>query len=91
MHSMNYIYFFLNKFITLGVAAGQVLATGASITYYSSIMALTLRFLIASFSKVLPWSYCRKEWAPICLENNVVENSTTNNFQKISPAELYFQ
>ncbi|XP_065366659.1 sodium-dependent nutrient amino acid transporter 1 [Calliphora vicina] len=74
-----------------GVAAGQVLATGASITYYSSIMALTLRFLIASFSKVLPWSYCRQEWGAICLENDSMENNTTDTLNKMSPAELYFQ
>ncbi|XP_037825305.1 sodium-dependent nutrient amino acid transporter 1 [Lucilia sericata] len=74
-----------------GVAAGQVLATGASITYYSSIMALTLRFLIASFSKVLPWSYCRKEWGSICLENDLMANNTTDSLNKMSPAELYFQ
>ncbi|XP_036332945.1 sodium-dependent nutrient amino acid transporter 1 [Rhagoletis pomonella] len=84
--------------IMKGIAAGQVLATGASITYYSSIMALTLRFLIASFSKVLPWSYCREEWGDICLnETNSAANSSQNislvqeRQTKMSAAELYFQ
>ncbi|KAM7344151.1 lithium-inducible SLC6 transporter [Cochliomyia hominivorax] len=77
--------------ILKGVAAGQVLATGASITYYSSVMALTLRFLLASFSKVLPWSFCRPEWGSNCLENGFAENNTTDNVNKMSPAELYFQ
>ncbi|XP_014085724.2 sodium-dependent nutrient amino acid transporter 1 isoform X2 [Bactrocera oleae] len=85
--------------IMKGVAAGQVLATGASITYYSSIMALTLRFLIASFSKVLPWSYCREEWGDSCLNEttSVAFNGTQLNVlsherqTKMSPAELYFQ
>ncbi|XP_067627802.1 sodium-dependent nutrient amino acid transporter 1 isoform X2 [Eurosta solidaginis] len=83
--------------IMKGVAAGQVLATGASITYYSSIMALTLRFLIASFSKVLPWSYCREEWGDICLSETALTNGTQNESlahvqqTKMSAAELYFQ
>lgn len=56
-------------------------------------MALTLRFLIASFSKILPWSTCKSEWGSECLEyedgvNNV---TTTEMTKKMSPAELYFQ
>ena len=54
-------------------------------------MALTLRFLISSFSKILPWSYCHKEWDVICLEENIVLNDTVDNLNKMSPAELYFQ
>ncbi|XP_054740386.1 sodium-dependent nutrient amino acid transporter 1 isoform X2 [Anastrepha obliqua] len=81
--------------IMKGVAAGQVLATGASITYYSSIMALTLRFLIASFSKVLPWSYCREEWGDSCLNESIsMANASSAQKQrqaKMSSAELYFQ
>lgn len=69
-----------------GVAAGQILATGASITYYSSVMALTLRYMIASFSDVLPWSYCQEEWADKCLN----ESSSHSNSTKMSSAELYF-
>lgn len=84
------IYYFINLFYQ-GVAAGQVLATAASITYYSSIMALTLRFLIASFSKVLPWSFCRPEWGSMCLENVLEANNSADNLHKMSPAELYFQ
>ncbi|XP_037953510.1 sodium-dependent nutrient amino acid transporter 1-like isoform X2 [Teleopsis dalmanni] len=78
--------------ILKGVTAGQVLATTASITYYSSIMALTLRFLIASFSKVLPWSFCRSEWGDICLDEGDYNISTEYiNGSRMSSAELYFQ
>ncbi|XP_055907544.1 sodium-dependent nutrient amino acid transporter 1 [Eupeodes corollae] len=70
-----------------GVAAGQILATGVSITYYSSIMALTLRFLVASFSSILPWSYCREEWGDKCLGGSANNSNST----KMSSAELYFQ
>ncbi|XP_030370820.1 sodium-dependent nutrient amino acid transporter 1 isoform X1 [Scaptodrosophila lebanonensis] len=71
-----------------GVAAGQVLATTASITYYSSIMALTLRFLFASFSAVLPWSYCHDNWGADCYESNA---SNVSNSSLMSPAQLYFE
>uniref|UniRef100_W8B974 Transporter n=1 Tax=Ceratitis capitata TaxID=7213 RepID=W8B974_CERCA len=78
--------------IMKGVAAGQVLATGASITYYSSIMALTLRFLIASFSKVLPWSYCREEWGDTCIDSkkNKTDVVTNDTNIKTTSAEFYF-
>ncbi|ALC42068.1 List [Drosophila busckii] len=72
-----------------GVAAGQVLATGASITYYSSIMALTLRFLLASFSSVLPWSSCHPSWGTDCYDGSA--NSSINATGKMSPAQLYFE
>jgi len=72
--------------ILKGVAAGQVLATGASITYYSSIMALTLRFLLASFSSVLPWSSCHESWG-----NDCHDGSSLNATGKMSPAQLYFE
>ncbi|XP_020801234.1 sodium-dependent nutrient amino acid transporter 1 isoform X1 [Drosophila serrata] len=69
-----------------GVAVGQVLATAASITYYSSIMALTLRFLLASFGAKLPWSRCWESWGSDCHDGSV-QNATG----KMSPAQLYFE
>lgn len=60
-------------------------------TYYSALIALTLRYLIASFDAVLPWTYCREEWGPNCISsakysNNVTDEPTGN----ISSSELYF-
>ncbi|KAH8348305.1 hypothetical protein KR084_006379 [Drosophila pseudotakahashii] len=69
-----------------GVAVGQVLATAASITYYSSIMALTLRFLLASFGSELPWSRCWESWGTDCHDG-----SAQNSSGKMSPAQLYFE
>ncbi|KAH8292943.1 hypothetical protein KR018_001503 [Drosophila ironensis] len=73
--------------ILKGVAVGQVLATAASITYYSSIMALTLRFLLASFATELPWSRCWEAWGSDCHDGN--SNLTSSG--KMSPAQLYFE
>lgn len=53
-------------------------------------MALTLRYLIASFSYELPWSYCKSEWGSNCLDSastNLNKNSTESN---MTSAELYF-
>ncbi|KAH8407669.1 hypothetical protein KR222_010143 [Zaprionus bogoriensis] len=72
-----------------GVAAGQVLATGASITYYSSIMALTLRFLLASFGTELPWSRCQPSWGNDCYDGSAASGSNASG--KMSPAQLYFE
>lgn len=58
----------------MGVGCAQFCSTIALITYYSSIMALTLFFLIASFSLDLPWARCREEW------NNCVDSSTKKNY-----------
>ncbi|XP_017106848.2 sodium-dependent nutrient amino acid transporter 1 isoform X2 [Drosophila bipectinata] len=73
--------------ILKGVAAGQVLATAASITYYSSIMALTLRFLLASFGAELPWSRCWESWGSDCYDGG----SNRTSVGKMSPAQLYFE
>ncbi|KAI8037182.1 hypothetical protein M5D96_009930 [Drosophila gunungcola] len=69
-----------------GVAVGQVLATAASITYYSSIMALTLRFLVASSGSELPWSRCWESWGSDCHDG-----SAGNGSGKMSPAQPYFE
>ncbi|XP_052857774.1 sodium-dependent nutrient amino acid transporter 1-like [Drosophila gunungcola] len=48
---------------------GHCLKTGTALstTYYTCIMALTIRYLVASFSEVLPWSYCLVEWGSSCV------------------------
>ncbi|KAI8033027.1 hypothetical protein M5D96_014219, partial [Drosophila gunungcola] len=47
------------------------LAQGAQakllIFYYACVMALTIRYLVASFSEVLPWTYCLVEWGSSCM------------------------
>ncbi|XP_034664650.1 sodium-dependent nutrient amino acid transporter 1 [Drosophila subobscura] len=46
----------------VGVGYGQAFATICIITYYSSLLALTLYYLFVSFQSVLPWSYCWDDW-----------------------------
>ncbi|KAH8299650.1 hypothetical protein KR044_004289, partial [Drosophila immigrans] len=55
--------------IMRGIGYGQVLATGIVTTYYATLMAITLRYFVESFYPTLPWSYCRAEWGPSCLDS----------------------
>ncbi|KAH8386429.1 hypothetical protein KR093_000419, partial [Drosophila rubida] len=57
----------------LGVGYGQAFATICIITYYSSLLALTLYYLFVSFQAELPWSFCREDWL------NCVDSSPKDN------------
>lgn len=74
-----------------GVGYGQVYSTALATTYYACIMALTIRYLVVSFSEVLPWTYCLLEWGSQCVATGAAAGNTSNTaVQGISSAELYF-
>ncbi|XP_047349939.1 sodium-dependent nutrient amino acid transporter 1-like isoform X2 [Vespa velutina] len=54
----------------VGVGWAQFSSTIILATYYSSLMALTLYYLIASFSIELPWAKCLEEWEPYCIDSS---------------------
>ncbi|XP_015434042.1 PREDICTED: sodium-dependent nutrient amino acid transporter 1-like [Dufourea novaeangliae] len=62
----------------VGVGWAQFCSNVALMTYYSSLMSLTLYFLIASFSAELPWSKCREEWGKYCVDSGKKLNVTGN-------------
>ncbi|XP_001355135.1 sodium-dependent nutrient amino acid transporter 1 [Drosophila pseudoobscura] len=88
----------------VGVGYGQAFATICIITYYSSLLALTLFYLFVSFQSVLPWSYCWEEWMncvdsrpqedtdALLLSSSNVTNVTalTDTVKLQSSSELYF-
>lgn len=77
----------------LGVGYGQSLTTIIASTYYTSLMALTVKYFLASFNSVLPWSKCKDEWMPYCLSstsNNSIVVNDLQNITKASSAEYYF-
>ncbi|XP_032596745.1 sodium-dependent nutrient amino acid transporter 1 [Drosophila grimshawi] len=77
--------------IMKGVAYGQVYSTALATTYYACIMALTIRYLVASFSEVLPWTYCLVEWGSSCVATAATAtNSSNTSMHGVSSAELYF-
>ncbi|XP_059223695.1 sodium-dependent nutrient amino acid transporter 1 isoform X2 [Stomoxys calcitrans] len=77
----------------LGVGYGQAFGTLSIITYYSSLIALTLYYMIVSCQAILPWTYCRDEWEN-CVDSMPKEdtlqfpNDTSNKLT--SSSELYF-
>ncbi|XP_066249189.1 sodium-dependent nutrient amino acid transporter 1-like [Euwallacea similis] len=82
-----------------GVGFGQLIGTICVATYYCSLMALTLFYLINSFNADLPWASCKPEWANISWvkDGNVTCISSTSNENggsggtEVSSAELYFR
>lgn len=56
----------------VGVGYGQAFGTICIISYYSSLLALTLYYLSVSFQSELPWSYCRDEWTN-CVDSRPAE------------------
>ncbi|XP_067628880.1 sodium-dependent nutrient amino acid transporter 1-like [Eurosta solidaginis] len=78
--------------IMRGVGYGQVFATGIVSTYYATLMALTLRYLVDSCYPTLPWSYCREEWGDTCMDSKRNQTDISQNVTKVktSSAELYF-
>ncbi|KAF7398690.1 hypothetical protein HZH66_006587 [Vespula vulgaris] len=60
----------------VGVGWAQFSSTIVLATYYSSLMALTLYYLIASFSIELPWAKCLEEWGPYCIDSSSKRKNT---------------
>lgn len=76
-------------------------ATGCIITYYCSLIATTLYYMVASFSAELPWSKCLESWGADCVDStpSVAQLATANwtlsagingTSQAQSSSELYF-
>ncbi|EDW74966.1 uncharacterized protein Dwil_GK15957 [Drosophila willistoni] len=80
--------------ILRGIGYGQVLATAIVTTYYATLMALTLRYFVDSFYPTLPWSYCREEWGPNCLDSASIAEQEPQSIGrttvKTTSAEFYF-
>lgn len=79
-----------------GVGAGQIVGSICVITYYSSLVALTIYYFFASFSSQLPWSQCLPEWGATCVDSTSKDNSTfvsslsPNQTEVASSSEMYF-
>lgn len=65
-----------------GVGWAQFCSTIALATYYSSLMALTFYYLIASFSAELPWATCLEEWGDTCVDSSTKKNHSANSTVK---------
>lgn len=79
-----------------GTGWGQTIGVACVATYYCSIMALTLFYLVNSFTANLPWVDCRDDWITnyimkdkICIASANKSGTLHNN--TISSSELYFR
>ncbi|EFN81282.1 Uncharacterized sodium-dependent transporter CG3252 [Harpegnathos saltator] len=75
-----------------GVGVAQFIMLLGLASYYCSLMALTLFYLVASFQEELPWGRCRQEWGEFCVDSLPRNKSASmiENVSYSSSAELYF-
>lgn len=60
-------------------------------TYYCSLMAITIFYLINSFTSDLPWASCDPQWDTgdkVCVSSKDKGSTVTSN--TISSSELWF-
>ncbi|XP_076624729.1 sodium-dependent nutrient amino acid transporter 1 isoform X1 [Colletes latitarsis] len=73
-----------------GIGYGVTVSVFSVVTYYCSLMALTMYYLLVSFQPVLPWAFCWEEWGDGCFDSTPTNNATTN-VNKSSSADFYFR
>lgn len=75
-----------------GIGVGQTVAIFTVITYYASVLAVTLRYLVASFNPELPWAKCDPTW-PDCVDSSRLGSIALgpNVTQPKTSADLYFR
>ncbi|KAF5291488.1 hypothetical protein FQR65_LT01800 [Abscondita terminalis] len=78
-----------------GIGYGQLVGSICIASYYCLLMALTLFYLVNSFTSDLPWSNCDPDWEVenviknlTCVSSSKKESTTQSN--KISSSELWF-
>lgn len=71
-----------------GVGYGQMVGTWSVVTYYCSLMAITLFYLFQSFNSELPWASCDPTWADENCVDDAINATLTSGFQ--SSSEQYF-
>jgi solute carrier family 6 amino acid transporter-like protein 5/7/9/14 len=76
-----------------GVGYGSTLGSFCVVSYYVSVMALTVFYFFASFQKNLPWAHCDPSWATqeICDMNLTEVNAERNASDRVSLPQLYFE
>ncbi|PNF16937.1 Sodium-dependent nutrient amino acid transporter 1 [Cryptotermes secundus] len=75
-----------------GLGFGQMFCTVLVLTYYCSLMALTVFYFFQSFAADLPWSTCDRDW-DMCSDSKKTEGNNSivadvTNYK--SSSELYF-
>ena len=67
----------------------MVIVSGMVVIYYNMVVAYTIFYFFASFSKVVPWASCDNYWnTPNCTTNSTIR--AMNNFTT-RPAQEYWE
>lgn len=73
-----------------GIGVGQVICTIIVLSYYVSLMGLTIRYFLASFNDPLPWSQCMDAWNTSCVDSSLKSSNFSTGIRPKSSAELFF-
>jgi solute carrier family 6 (neurotransmitter transporter, glycine) member 5/9 len=81
-----------------GIGWGQQIASAVITTYYSAIIAITLKFLIGSFSVELPWSVCNSNYSDKCIPAKSTEyqcfskgvRCAENDAQNVTASTIFY-
>ncbi|XP_038108829.1 sodium-dependent nutrient amino acid transporter 1-like [Culex quinquefasciatus] len=73
-----------------GVGVGQTMTFFTIVGYYAALMAIAIRYLMASFEDPLPWSVC-PQGVQGCLNSSLVGLLPAGNETRVVSAELYFK
>uniref|UniRef100_A0A8D8GGS1 Transporter n=2 Tax=Culex pipiens TaxID=7175 RepID=A0A8D8GGS1_CULPI len=73
-----------------GVGVGQTMTFFTIVGYYAALMAIAIRYLMASFEDPLPWSVC-PEGVQGCMNSSMVGLLPAGNGTRVVSAELYFK
>jgi solute carrier family 6 amino acid transporter-like protein 5/7/9/14 len=75
-----------------GVGVGQVISTFSVSTFYASVLALTLKYLVESFNSDLPWATCKANWTDCKNSTEILVDviNSTDSRKLVPSAALYF-
>lgn len=59
-------------------------------TYYGALLAISLRYFVASFQGTLPWSICKEEWGSECINSARNVHRNISGTGRYSATEYYF-
>uniref|UniRef100_A0A1Q3FJ55 Transporter n=1 Tax=Culex tarsalis TaxID=7177 RepID=A0A1Q3FJ55_CULTA len=75
-----------------GVGVGQTITMFTIVGYYAAVLAIAVRYFVASFEDPLPWTKCQQSWEG-CISSNFIEKVHYENETSIKTvsAQLYFR
>lgn len=75
-----------------GTGYAQALGCMYILTYYVSIVAITMFYLSMSFSAELPWGVCRPEWDDVnCVPSTATAEDNITVEGGVTSSQLYFE